>query len=55
MNEISGYKIEVKVNPLFIRKDEIKSLTGSPTKLFNLIGTVEQKELKNTLKGMFEA
>lgn len=52
MQEIIGYKIEVKVNPLFVRKDEIKNLTGSNSKLFSLIGKVEQKDFKETLKEM---
>ena len=55
MQEIAGYKIEVKVNPNFVRKDEIKKLTGSSEKLFELIATVEQKDFELTLKGMFEA
>lgn len=54
MNEIAGYKINVRVNPVFVRKDEIKTLAGSPEKLFSLIGKVEQKEFKDTLRGMFE-
>jgi nucleoside-diphosphate-sugar epimerase len=54
MNEIAGYKIDVKVNPAFMRKDEIKNLTGSTKKLFELIGKIEQKEFKNTLREMFE-
>lgn len=55
MNKISGYQIEVKVNPDFVRKDEIKSLTGSRDKLFNMIGIVEIKPFENTLRGMLEA
>lgn len=54
MNEMSGYKIEVKINPAFVRKGEINSLTGSTKKLFKLIGEVEQKEFKETLRDMFE-
>ncbi len=53
MNDIAGYKIEVKVNPAFVRKDEIKSLTGSPKKLFEMIGEVKQKKIKDTLKDMY--
>ena len=53
MNEIAGYTIEVKVNPAFVRKDEIKNLTGSSKKLFDLIGNVKQKEFKQTLLEMF--
>lgn len=54
MNEISGYEIEIQVNPAFVRKDEIKSLTGSPAKLFDMIGNLEQCEFKDTLMDMFE-
>jgi len=54
MNDIAGYTIEVKVNPAFVRKDEIKSLTGSCTKLFTLIGEVEQLRFKQTLKTMID-
>ncbi|OHE08725.1 MAG: epimerase [Sulfurimonas sp. RIFOXYD12_FULL_33_39] len=55
MNEIAKYDIKVKVNPAFVRQDEIKTLTGSSKKLFGLIGEVEQKEFKSTLREMFEA
>lgn len=54
MNEIAGYEIEVKVNPAFVRKDEIKSLTGSVEKLFQTIGSIEQKKFAYTLKTMYE-
>jgi len=54
MDEISGYKISVAVNPEFVRKDEIKSLTGSTKKLFEIIGETKHKEFKCTLKDMFE-
>ncbi len=55
MNEIAGYKIKVKINPAFVRKDEIKTLTGSPKKLFNLIGNIEPQEFKQTLLEMFKS
>lgn len=55
MNNLAGYKIDVKVNPAFVRKDEIKSLTGSTDKLFKMIGKVEQKPFEDTLRGMLEA
>jgi nucleoside-diphosphate-sugar epimerase len=55
MNDIAGYTIEVKVNPVFVRKDEIKSLTGSAEKLVSLIGNIRLKSLENTLKDMFES
>jgi len=54
MNAIAGYDIEVQVNPAFVRKDEIKSLTGSEKKLLKIIGKVEQKPFEKTLKDIFE-
>ncbi|MCK5854250.1 MAG: GDP-mannose 4,6-dehydratase [Sulfurovaceae bacterium] len=55
MQEIAGYNIEIKVNPAFVRKDEIKKLTGSSQKLFGLIGEVKQRDFELTLRDMFEA
>lgn len=54
MNKISGYEIEVKINPVFVRKDEIKSLTGSNKRLLNIIGDIKQKDFKDTLRDMIE-
>jgi len=54
MNAIAGYNIKVKVNPLFVRKDDIKILTGSSQKLTELIGNTKQKEFKSILKDMFD-
>ncbi len=55
MNNLAGYEIEVKVNPAFVRKDEIKSLTGCTNKLYAMIGTLEQKPIEETLRGILEA
>lgn len=55
MNCIAGYTIEVEVNPAFVRKDEIPSLTGSSKKLFNMIGKIEKKQFQITLREMYEA
>ncbi|PIF04247.1 MAG: epimerase [Arcobacter sp.] len=54
MNKIASYNIKIKINPLFVRKDEIKTLTGSSKKLIHLIGDTKQKTLESMLKGMFE-
>ncbi len=55
MQKIAGYKIEIKINPAFVRPNEIKSLAGSTAKLTTLIGNIESKEFEDTLKDMFEA
>lgn len=53
MNEIAGYKINIKINPAFVRENEIVKLSGSPDKLFELIGEIKQKEFIDTLKDMY--
>lgn len=53
MNKIAGYTIKVEVNPAFVRKDEIKSLTGSTKKLTSLLGEVKQKAFVETLREMY--
>lgn len=55
MNKLASYKIDVKVNTEFVRKDEIKSLTGSTDKLFQMIGYIDQKDFEDTLRDMIEA
>ncbi len=55
MEKIANYKINIEVNPAFIRKDDIKKLTGSNKKLFNMVGEIKQKKFADTLKEMYEA
>ena len=54
MNKISNYDIKVDVNPSFVRKNEIKELTGSSVKLFKMIGTISQINFEETLKNMLK-
>ena len=55
MNEIAGYSIKVKVNPLFVRENEIPSLSGS-TKLLETFIELENKDtLHKTLQTMYDA
>lgn len=54
MNKISGYKIEVIVNPDFVRKNDIKTLTGSTEKLNSMIGSVGQVSVESLLSNMFK-
>lgn len=53
MDEIAGYKISIEINQAFVRKNEIKSLTGSTKKLFSMVGVVEPKDFKETLAEMY--
>lgn len=53
MEQIAGYKIEVKVNPDFVRSNEIKVLGGDNTKLFRLTGFKPTISLEQTLLDMY--
>lgn len=53
MNEIAGYEIAVRVNPAFVRQNEITKLSGSTTKLFALIGEIQQEDFKQCLRKMY--
>jgi GDP-D-mannose dehydratase len=55
MNHIAGYEMEVKVNPAFVRENEIDSLFGSTDKLSDIIGDIEKEAFSKTLRDMFEA
>jgi nucleoside-diphosphate-sugar epimerase len=55
MNLSAGYEIEVKVNPAFVRVNEIPSLQGSNAELKRLIGTVPSIPLVETLQWMLQS
>ncbi|ATB70960.1 GDP-6-deoxy-D-mannose reductase [Sulfurospirillum diekertiae] len=54
MNDIAGYAINVKINPSFVRENEIKTLFGSVQKLCDLLHIREHIAIKNTLEMMFK-
>jgi len=51
-NDLCGYEIEVKVNPEFVRDNEVKSLCGDDSKLLCLDPSWENYEIKDTLRWM---
>ena len=54
MEKIANYSIEVKVNPDFIRENEIKQLKGSTINLEKIITKkIEPFSIENTLKEMY--
>jgi GDP-6-deoxy-D-talose 4-dehydrogenase len=55
MQEISGHIPEIRVNPAFVRANEVKKLVGSRTKLEQAIGKVEVISLRDTLRWMYES
>lgn len=55
MNTIAGYEIEVKVNPVFVRENEIKKIVGSPERLRSLIGDFNVKPLEVLLQEIYQS
>ncbi|MFC5461064.1 SDR family NAD(P)-dependent oxidoreductase [Massilia niabensis] len=53
-SEIAGYRIEVEVNPAFVRANDVLTLTGSNAKLAGVIGPVESPPLFDTLRWMYQ-
>lgn len=51
--EISGHDIEVRVNPAFVRANEVKSLRGSSRKLEDHLGSLPAFDFSDTLAWMY--
>lgn len=49
MAEIAGYRIQVRVNPAFVRSSDVARLVGSPARLAALTGWKAQYPLMQTL------
>lgn len=52
--EIAGYSPEIRLNPAFMRANEVRRLVGSRRQLENCIGPVADIPLRDTLRWMFE-
>jgi nucleoside-diphosphate-sugar epimerase len=52
---ISGHELEVRVNPDFVRANEVKVLVGSKDRLDAAVGAVTTIPLEDTLRWMIEA
>lgn len=53
MAEIAGYQIKVRVNPAFVRANDVKRLQGSTVKLRQVIGDPGAIPLRDTLRWMY--
>ncbi|MCG5495699.1 NAD-dependent epimerase/dehydratase family protein [Ectothiorhodospira variabilis] len=54
MNRLAGYTIEVRVNPDFVRRNEIPRLVGDPARMHQLTGVVV-RPFKETLSHFYHA
>lgn len=55
MRDISGHDPEIRVNPAFVRTNEVHRMIGSQAKLDGAIGVVPDIPLRDTLKWMLES
>ncbi len=55
MRELTGHDPEIRVNPAFVRANEVHRLIGSRVKLDAAIGSVPDIPLRDTLKWMLES
>jgi nucleoside-diphosphate-sugar epimerase len=55
MSDIAGYRIDVHVNPAFVRANDVLTLAGDNTKLANAIGGIDPVPLVETLRWMVKA
>jgi GDP-6-deoxy-D-talose 4-dehydrogenase len=55
MNQLAGYEIEVRVNPAFVRENDVSRLVGSDAKLRSLVKLPVSRPFAQTLKRMYEA
>ncbi|MBO9879439.1 NAD-dependent epimerase/dehydratase family protein [Xanthomonas sp. D-99] len=54
MECISGHKLDVRINPKFVRANDVRRLVGDGSRLKELVGTVAARPLESTLRWMFE-
>jgi len=52
--QISGRRMDVRVNPAFVRANEVRTLSGSAAKLERTIGPLKDISLEDTLRWMIE-
>ena len=55
MSEIAGYRIDVQVNPVFVRANDVLQLTGSNRKLTAVVGDLAPTPLPEILRWMYLA
>ena len=52
--DLTGHRMEVRINPAFVRANEVRTLTGSSAKLEQVIGALPQIPLRDTLRWMLQ-
>ena len=55
VRKLSSHNFEVRVNPAFVRANEVKKLVGSSQRLLDAVGAVPVIPLRETLRWMLES
>ena len=55
LEDISGHRLQVRVNPQFVRANDVRRLVGDPQRLEAAIGSVATRPLEETLAWMYSA
>jgi len=55
LSQITNHHLHVKVNPAFVRNNEIHRLCGNPAKLIGVVGDIPLPTLQDTLRWMLGA
>lgn len=53
--EITSHHLDIRMNPAFVRSNEVKTLCGDATKLCSIIGAWNSPPLEETLRWMLES
>ena len=54
LSEITGHVLSVRVNPAFVRANEVHRLCGDPSKLLSCSGLLPEYRLQDTLRWMLD-
>ncbi|GAA4005802.1 NAD-dependent epimerase/dehydratase family protein [Sphingomonas humi] len=54
-SDLTGQQVEIRVNPAFVRANEVRSLAGSTDRLLSIIGPFDRIPFRETLRWMLEA
>lgn len=55
MQQLSGFKPEIRVNPKFVRRNDVKRLKGDPTKIDRIVPGYKRFALTDTLNWMLKS
>lgn len=55
LTRLSGHELELRVNPAFVRANEVHRLCGDPTKLEACLGEIKHPTLEETLNWMLQS